>query len=197
MSTAHALPSAPPLQRPRVLMIGTAFMAAASIMVILGMLGVYLAQRADVLSAGSTWLPTGATIPLQQPNTMMITLIMTVITMQWAVNAISRNDRGHAYMALGLTLVLGAATIVMTSYLFSLMKLDISKGIQGVLIYSITGAHLLMLIVAMIFVALMAFRALGGQFAARQHDGISAAALYWDAMVAVYFILWISIYITK
>ena len=197
MSTAHALPSAPPLQRPRVLMIGTAFMAAASIMVILGMLGVYLAQRADVLSAGSTWLPTGATIPLQQPNTMMITLIMTVITMQWAVNAISRNDRGHAYMALGLTLVLGAATIVMTSYLFSLMKLDISTGLQGVLIYSITGAHLLMLIVAMIFVALMAFRALGGQFAARQHDGISAAALYWDAMVAVYFILWISIYITK
>jgi heme/copper-type cytochrome/quinol oxidase subunit 3 len=178
-------------------MVGTAFMAAASTMVILGMLGVYLAQRADFLSAGSVWLPTGASIPLQQPNTMMITLIMSVITMQWAVNAISRNDRGHAYMALGLTLVLGVATIVMTSYLFTLMELDISSGLQGVLIYSITGAHLLMLIVAMIFVALMAFRALGGQFAARQHDGISAAALYWDAMVAVYSILWISIYITK
>jgi heme/copper-type cytochrome/quinol oxidase subunit 3 len=196
MSSAHALP-APPLERPRVLMVGTAFMAAASIMVIFGMLGVYLAQRADFLSAGSVWLPTGASIPLQQPNTMMITLIMSVITMQWAVNAISRNDRGHAYMALGLTLVLGASTIVMTSYLFTLMELDISSGLQGVLIYSITGAHLLMLIVAMIFVALMAFRALGGQFAARQHDGISAAALYWDAMVAVYSVLWISIYITK
>jgi heme/copper-type cytochrome/quinol oxidase subunit 3 len=85
----------------------------------------------------------------------------------------------------------------MTSYLFTLMELDISSGLQGVLIYSITGAHLLMLIVAMIFVALMAFRALGGQFAARQHDGISAAALYWHAMVAVYSVLWISIYITK
>lgn len=196
MSSAHALP-APPLQRPRVLMVGTAFMAAASIMVIVGMLGVYLAQRADFLSSGSVWLPTGASVPLQQPNTMMITLIMSVITMQWAVNAISRNDRGHAYMALGLTLVLGAATIVMTSYLFTLMELDISSGLQGVLIFSITGAHLLMLIVAMIFVALMAFRALGGQFASRQHDGISAAALYWDAMVAVYSILWFSIYITK
>lgn len=196
MSSAHALP-APPLQRPRVLMVGTAFMAAASIMAIVGMLGVYLAQRADFLNSGSVWLPTGASVPLQQPNTMMITLIMSVITMQWAVNAISRNDRGHAYMALGLTLVLGAATIVMTSYLFTLMELDISSGLQGVLIFSITGAHLLMLIVAMIFVALMAFRSLGGQFAARQHDGISAAALYWDAMVAVYSILWFSIYITK
>jgi heme/copper-type cytochrome/quinol oxidase subunit 3 len=49
----------------------------------------------------------------------------------------------------------------------------------------------------MIFVGLMAFRALGGQQTSRQHDGISAAALFWHAMVVVYAIIWYAIFVTK
>ena len=195
--TAHVLPPAPAVQRPRVLVVGTAFAAAASFMVFVGLIGIYLAARADVIASGTAWLPKGVTIPLQQPNTMFITLIMSVFTMQWAVAAIAKNDRVNAYLAMGLTLMLGIATIVMTTYLWYLMKFDIASGIQGVLIYTITGAHIVMLVVAMIFVALMGLRALGGQFTARQHDGITAAAVFWYAMVAVYALIWISIYVTK
>ncbi|CAB4634616.1 MAG: hypothetical protein F2597_08730 [Actinobacteria bacterium] len=195
--TAHVLPPAPAVQRPRVLVVGTAFAAAASFMVFIGLIGIYLAARADVIASGTAWLPKGVSIPLQQPNTMFITLIMSVFTMQWAVAAIAKNDRVNAYLAMGLTLMLGIATIVMTTYLWYLMKLDIASGIQGVLIYTITGAHIVMLVVAMIFVALMGLRALGGQFTARQHDGITAAAVFWYAMVAVYALIWISIYVTK
>jgi heme/copper-type cytochrome/quinol oxidase subunit 3 len=197
MAATHALPPAPPVQRPRVLVVGTAFAAVASIMVFIGLIGIYLTARADVIAAGSRWLPEGVTIPLQQPNTMFITLIMSVVTMQWAVSAIARNDRVNAYLALALTFMLGLATIVMTTYLYSLMKLKIDSGAQGVLIYTITGAHLAMLVIGMIFIALMGLRALAGSFTARQHDGITAAALFWYAMVAVYALIWISIYVTK
>jgi len=195
--TAHVLPPAPPVQRPRVLVVGSAFAAAASFMVFIGLIGVYLAARSDFLTSGQKWLPEGSKIPLQQPNTMFITLLMSVVTLQWAVSAIAKNDRVNAYLALGLTLMLGIATIVMTTYLWHLMKLDVASGIQGVLIYTITGAHLVMLVLAMVFVALMALRALGGQFTALQHDGLSAAALFWYAMAAVYALIWISIYVTK
>ena len=195
--TAHVLPPAPPVQRPRVLVVGSAFAAAASFMVFIGLLGIYLTARSDVISSGSVWLPEGSIIPLQQPNTIFMTLLMSVITMQWAVSAIAKNDRVNAYLALGLTLMLGIAAIVMTTYLWTLMKLDVASGLQGVLIYTITGAHIVMLVLAMLFVALMALRALGGQFTARQHDGITAAAVYWHAMVAVFALIWISIYITK
>ncbi len=195
--TAHVLPPAPPVQRPRVLVVGSAFAAAASFMVFIGLLGIYLTARSDVISSGSVWLPEGSIIPLQQPNTIFMTLLMSVITMQWAVSAIAKNDRVNAYLALGLTLMLGIAAIVMTTYLWTLMKLDVASGLQGVLIYTITGAHIVMLVLAMLFVALMALRALGGQFTARQHDGITAAAVYWHAMVAVFALIWISIYVTK
>ena len=195
--TTHALPAAPPVQRPRVITIASAFAAAASVMLFIAMLGVYLNARASVVATGSKWLPTGSTIPLQQPNTIFITLLMSVVAIQWAVSAISKNDRQNAYIAYGLTLMLGLASIVMTTYLWSLMKLDIEGGVQGVLIYTITGGHVVMLAVAMIFVALMALRSLGGQFDARQHDGVTAAALFWDAMVFVYALIWIIIYVTK
>lgn len=197
MAATHALPPAPPVQRPRVLVIGAAFASAATVMVFIGLIAVYLSQRATTVAAGDTWLPKTLTIPLQQPNTMLFTLLMSVVTMQWAVSAIARNDRVNAYIALGVTLVFGFATIVMTSYLYTLMGADIDANPQSVLIYTITGLHLLVLVLAMIFVALMAFRALAGSFTARQHDGVTAAALFWYAMVAIYALIWISIYVTK
>ena len=194
---AHALPAAPPVQRPRVLVVGSAFVSAATIMTFVGLIGIYLTQRAAIIGAGDTWLPKGVTIPLQQPNTMLFTLLMSVVTMQWAVHAIANNDRTNAYLALAITLFFGFATVVMTWYLYGLMKLDISANSQSVLIYSITGLHLLLLVVAMLFIALMAFRALAGSFDARQHDGITAAAVFWYAVVAIYVLIWITIYVTK
>jgi len=194
---AHALPAAPPVQRPRVLVVGTAFASAAAIMTFVGLIGIYLTQRAAIIGAGDIWLPKGSTIPLQQPNTMLFTLLMSVVTMQWAVHAIANNDRTNAYLALAITIFFGFATVVLTWYLYGLVKLDIAANSQSVLIYTITGLHLMLLVVAMLFIALMAFRALAGSFDARQHDGITAAAVFWYAMVLVYVFIWITIYVTK
>ena len=87
----------------------------------------------------------------------------------------------------------------MAAYLYTVMDFDISasRAPTPVLVYTITGAHLVMLVAAMIFVVLMAFRALGGQFTSRQHDGMSAAALFWHAKVVVFVFIWFAIYITK
>jgi cytochrome c oxidase subunit III len=197
MAATHALPPAPPVQRPRVLVVGSAFASAGAVMVFIGLIGIYLAERANTLSAGDSWLPKGLSIPLQQPTTIFFTLAMSVVTMQWAVSAVADNDRINSYLALGITMVFGFASIVMTTYLWSRMGADVSANLQSVLIYSITGAHVLMVVIALVFLALMAFRALAGGFNARQHDGITAAAIFWYATVAVYALIWITIYVTK
>jgi heme/copper-type cytochrome/quinol oxidase subunit 3 len=197
MAATHALPPAAPVQRPRVLLVGAGFAAAASVMVFVGLLAVYLAERTDALAAGDTWLPREITIPLQQPTTIFFTLAMSVVTMQWAVSAVAKDDRINSYLALGVTFLFGFSAIVMTTYLWTLMGADVTANLQSVLIYTITGGHLLMVVIALVFVALMAFRALAGGFNSRQHDGITAAAIYWYAMVAVYALIWITIYVTK
>lgn len=197
MAVVAGAPPAPPVQRPRVLMIGTAFATAGTLMYFVVLLAIYLERRAEALAAGDTWLPEGVEVPLTQPNVMLFTLIASAVTIQWAVWAISRDDRRNTYLALGLSLVFGVAFVNMASYLYTLMQFDISANPQSVLVYAITGGHVVMLLAAMIFVGLMAFRALGGQQSSRQHDGISAAALFWHANVVVFAVIWYAIYVTK
>jgi cytochrome c oxidase subunit 3 len=189
----------PPAEtRPRVLLVGTAFAAAASVMLFVGLLGIYLALRTQTIGEGGKWIPADAVIPLTQPNMMMLTLVLSVVTIQWAVVSIKNDDRPNTYLALGVSLLLAFSFIVELGYLYSLMTLNLlTAPKQATLIDVITGAHLVMLIGAMVFVILMGFRALAGQFTSRQHDGIAAAALFWHATVAVYAIIWYAIFVTK
>jgi heme/copper-type cytochrome/quinol oxidase subunit 3 len=187
-----------PIARPRVLMVGTAFAVAAMLLTFAGLLGIYLTERSAAIYSGTAWIPEGVVIPLNQPNVILFALLSSSVTIQWAVDAVRRDDRPHAYMALGLTVVFGFAVINMAAYLYSVMGLDMSvASVTPALIYTITGAHLVALVGAIVFTILMAFRALGGQYTSRQYDGLSAAALFWHAQVIVYVAIWYAIYITK
>ena len=142
-------------------------------------------------------MPEGAVIPLTPANTGFFTLLLSVVTMRWAVYAVTENDRQHAYLALALTILFGVCFINMTSFLYSQMKLGVSGTAAGVLIYTITGAHLGMVVIGLVYASLMTFRTLGGEYAGGVREGISAAALFWYATVAVYALIWFTIYVTK
>lgn len=199
MATAVPVADAPPPlpRRPRVLVVGTAWATGAVLMWFAGMLGIYLLQRSEVVTSGSDWLPTGVEIPLTQPNVMLFGLIMSVVTVHWAITAARDDDRRNAYLALGLTLMFGVAYVNMAIYLWSVMGLDIEATRQAVLIYAITGAHIVWAIVSMFFVGFMAFRALAGEYSSRQYDGLLAAAVMWDAMVVAFAVIWYAVHIVK
>ncbi len=199
--TGHAaLPAQPvaaPPVRPRLTFIGTALASAAVLMTFAGLIGVYLSYRSQSLRATGKWLPTGASIPLTPANTAMFTLILSVVTMRWAVYAVTNNDRPHAYLALGLTMLFGLGFINMTSFLYTQMHLGVATSQAGVLIYVITGAHLALVMIALLYAALMTFRTLGGEYSGRDREGITAASLFWYVTVAVFAVIWYAIYVTK
>ena len=191
MADAVALP-APQQPRRRELLFGTAFATAGVVAVMATLIGYYLAARN---AGGADWFAAN-NIPLTQPNMQALTLAMSVVTMQWAVYSIARDDRGHTYLALGVTLLLGAAFVNQTTFLYKQAAVVIDQA-EGPLFYAVTGGSLAMVVAGMIFIALMAFRALGGQFSSRQPDGIAAAAVFWYASVAVYAVVWVAVYIMK
>ncbi len=188
-----------PERRPRVLLIGSSLAAAGSVAAFAAVLGAYWSLRADVIAGGDTWLPSGASIPLSPGNMSLITLIMSLVTVQWAVHAGGHRDRPHAYQALGLTILLGVAHVVQMGYLFTQWGLPLNGDVtpQAVLLFTIFGMHLAMVAGALIFLALMTVRSLGGQFTGRDVEGLSAAALYWYVTVAIFAVLWYGILITK
>lgn len=193
-----AVPAAAP-RRPRVLLIGTSFAAAASVAFMGALLAVYFALRSEHVAAGETWLPDGANIPLAPGNVTMVTLLMSLVTVQWAVHAGKLRDRGHAYLALGLTLLFGVAHIVQLAFLFTEWNLPLNDEptMQAVLIFTIMGAHVAMVVGSLVFLFLMFLRSLGGQFAGRDVEGLSAAALYWYVTVALFTVIWYGILIVK
>lgn len=186
----------PPPARPRVLLIAVALVTGATVMFFAGLLGVYLDERAAVLAEGERWLPEGVDIPLTPGNMSLIGFALSCITMQWAVHAIGHDDRRHTWLAFGATLVVGAFHMVGMGFLYTQMGFDIATT-QGALIYALTGAHLAMVGVAMLFALLMAFRTLGGQYSAKDREGVVAAAVFWYATVAVYAVIWYAVLVTK
>lgn len=187
---------APPPARPRVLLVATSLATAATVMLFAGLLGVYLTTRAEALRAGDTWLPDGVTIPLTPGNMSLIGFAISCVTISWAVHAIAHDDRRHTWMAFGSTLVVGAFHLVGMGFLYSQMGFEVAST-QGALVYALTGGQLAMTGAAMVFAALMAFRTLGGQYSARDQEGVVAAAVFWYATALVYAVVWYAVLVTK
>ena len=197
-ATTTGLPAAPTV-RGRNILVGTGFALAGVIMYFAGLFGVYFQQRAQFRGAGQPWIPDSARIELTPPGMIVWTLIIGCAVVQWAVYSIARDDRPHALLAIGTALAMGAMIIVQSGWQFVQMGLVADEGpsTAATLIYTLSISFMIMVIVGMIFLALMGFRALAGQYSSNQTDGIVASAIWWYAMTGIYFVLWIGVFIAK
>lgn len=188
--------TAPTLPRRRQVLFGAAFAAVAVSMFMLALVGMYLQARHANLGS---WLSTGPgknDIPLTQPVMQLVTLLMSAVMVQWAVWAVARNERGQTLLALGTTMLLGLAFLNQTTFLWDRAAVAMTQP-EGPLFYAITGGQFAVTIGALIFLALMGIRVVGGQFSSRYPDGVSAAALFWHVNVALYSVIWYAVYVTK
>jgi heme/copper-type cytochrome/quinol oxidase subunit 3 len=192
---AGAPAPAPP--RPRVLLVGSALASGSAAMVILALVAIYARVRSDVITGGDRWLPEDLTIQLSPGNMAMVTLLMSGVTVAWAVYALRNDDRVHAYLAFGASILLGIAYIPQVAFGWQQMGVGITSSTQALLIFTITGLHVAMVGVGLGFLAVMAFRSLGGQLTGRAAEGAAAAALFWYVTIAVYGVVWYAITITK
>jgi len=188
------IPTAP--TRPRTLVVASAFGTGSVIMYFGGLFALYFSIRADALAWGTQWYPEGA-IQLVPGGMNMATMAMSAITMGWAVHSVLNDDRVHAMIAMVLTAVLGIAMVNQTVFYFMDIGLPIDASEAATLLFTIVGSHLVMVAVGVLWLGMLLLRTLGGQDTSRHRDLVSAVALYWYAVVAVYSVIWIGIYIAK
>ena len=117
--------------------------------------------------------------------------------MAWAVQAIRNDDRRNAYVALALTVLMGAAVINQMVFAIGDFGLPIDRSVPALMLFVIYGSYIVYVAIAIIFVLLMTVRALAGNFNSKNADGIEAAAIYWYSTIIVYLPVWYLITITK
>ncbi len=199
---AVTAPPAAELSRNRTLVVGTAFVSAAVIMLFVGLFSVYISIRQnnelkiESLLGGNLWFPEGA-VQIAPGTMMMFTTWISVMTISWAVQAFRNDDRRNAYAALTLTMLMGAAVINQMAFAIGDFGLPVDRSTPATLLFTLYGSYIILLGAAIAFVFLMFMRALAGQFNSKNADGIEAAAIFWYATVILYHPIWYLITITK
>jgi cytochrome c oxidase subunit 3 len=179
--------------------VGTAVGCVAAGSLIGAMLALWMRFRTDALnSSRALWIPKGIKVPMVPANTMLLAFIPICVFSQWAVYAARRDARSHTAMALGLVGLIGLAVINAQAFIYVRMKLAVvSKTATAfnTMFYALTGTFVVLVIIGIGFSAITAFRYLGGRTTDREI--VSAHALYWYFLSAVFCALWFVVYVTK
>jgi len=191
----YSVPGPPP--RPRSQLVGTGFAIAAGAMAVAGALGHYMARRhASGIDPGHDWLA-GQSVPNPQLVYALITLLVSVVTAHWAVWASGRGERGHTWVGMALTLVMGLAFFSMVMFSLNRMEFEIGSGQWATLAFAVTGLSLAILIVGMFYLGLMTLRSLGGSVGRDRSTPLGAAVFFWDFAVLAWAATWYVVYVVK
>ena len=194
-----ALPTAAAPAPRRQLFVGTALGCVGAGSLIGAMLALWVRFRTSALdSQAGLWIPKGIKVPMVPANTMLLAFVPILVFAQWAVYAARRDARSHVAMALGLVAAIGVAIVNAQAFIYARMELPITATNAtafNTMFYSLTGTFLVLLIIGIGFSAVTAFRYMGGRTSDREI--VSAHALYWYFLGAVFVALWFVVYVTK
>ena len=192
---------APPAARNTIL-VGVGAVAVAGTMLMYGMLAVWFKFRdAAPLRAAKNgklirdWLPADIAIPEVVTNTLMITMVVTCVMAQWAVYSAKRNDSSHAGLALLVTSMLGVAAINGQVAVYVQMGIGIMDGPYQTMFYAVTGTMLFLLVTGIAFSLATMFSVYAGRV--RDHQVVSAHALYWYFLATAFLAMWFVVYVQK
>jgi cytochrome c oxidase subunit 3 len=193
-----ALPPGPAPAPRRQLFVGASLACVAGAMLMAGMIGLWVRFRDDAIEATGHWVPTKVTIPEVASNIMLISFLALCVFGQWAVYAARRDDKTHCSLALFLCGLVGLAVVNAQAAVYAQMEVPIRSddgSAYGIMFYAITGTFLAFMIVGIAFSFVTAFRYLGGRRADREI--VTAHAIYWYFVAAVFAVLWFAVYVKK
>ncbi|MBI3634950.1 MAG: heme-copper oxidase subunit III [Candidatus Rokubacteria bacterium] len=150
--------------------------------------------------AAPVWPP-----PLQPRLPILVTGINTLVLLgsSAAVVAASRalrgrGDRGQLVRRLALAAALGTSFLVIQGYEWARLVrfgLTVSSGAYGGTFYTLIGAHGLHVFGALIWLGLTALLASQGRLLDGRRGAVRACALYWHFVVALWPILYVTVYL--
>jgi heme/copper-type cytochrome/quinol oxidase subunit 3 len=177
------------------IIVGATLGAVAMTMLTGAMLAIWAVKRSATIEAGQNWLPSSVTIPEVPTNVMLIAFPALCSFAQWAVWSAKRNDKANTVFALGVTAFVALLIMNAQAFVYTQVHVGVGDGEYGSMFFAITGMFMALMVVGLLLNAVTAFRYLAGR--TRDREIITAHAIFWYAMTAVYTAIWYLVYVTK
>ena len=195
-----ALPSAAAPAPRRQLFVGTALACVAAGSLIGAMLALWMRSALDALDVpDGRWVPKGIKVPMVPANTMLLAFVPIGVFAQWAVYAARRDARSQTALALALVAMIGIADhqrpgVHLRPHEDADQRARRRRRSTRCSMRS-PARSCCCSIFGIGFSVVTAFRYLGGRTTDREI--VSAHALYWYFLGALFFALWFVVYVTK
>ena len=143
--------------------------------------------------------PQGIIDPWHLPLINTVLLVTSSFTLTFAHHALRHDKRGALKAWLALTVLLGAAFLVLQAeeYVHAYTELDLTlrSGVYGATFFMLTGFHGAHVTIGALMLLVMLIRILRGHFAPAQHFGFEAASWYWHFVDVVWLGLFVFVYV--
>nr|MDQ3573867.1 cytochrome c oxidase subunit 3 [Actinomycetota bacterium] len=154
-----ALPPAGGEQPRSLLTMGVLLLAASGTMFFGTLLAAYLHLR----NVTDGWPPEGVSLDLYLGNLLIITMVLSAVTVEWACYALRRDERRQASAALGITLGLGVAFLNLLVYSADQAPFDAASHPYGLVVTALVILLGMAVGIGVAFVTLTLLRVSGRQ----------------------------------
>lgn len=178
--------------------IGTAWWGMLCLIATEAILFVYLIFAFLYLGAQSpgSWPPDGPpAVRLALPDTCI--LLASSAVLQWALHELRKAKGASARWIGGLivTILLGAAFVAIQAIEWSHKNFTYSDDSYSCAYFTLTGLHLLHVIVGLIALLVLLGWSVGGRFRGAAYEQPRLAVLYWHFVDAVWLVVFATIYL--
>ncbi len=159
--------------------------------------GTLVAAYLHLRKVTDPWPPEGVKLDLYLGNLLMITMLLSAVTVEWACFAVRRDDRRQASAALGVTIGLGVAFLNLLSYTADQVPFDAASHPYGLVVTALVMLLGIAVGAGVAFVTLTLLRVSGRQIWAAEPSQLRATACYWHFTVAASIAVWYTVAILK
>jgi heme/copper-type cytochrome/quinol oxidase subunit 3 len=141
--------------------------------------------------AAGRWPPHGPP-KLELAIAGTVVLVLGSVTMWWGEKGIRAGRRGPLLFGLVASVILAVSFLVLEGVEWSRKDFSLTSDTYGSLYYTVTGFHMLHVIVGALMLTLLIVWTGLGYFSARRHSTVSIAVLYWHFVTVV----WVAVFMT-
>ena len=161
----------------------------------LSLVGALVAAYLNVRGLLSPWPPKGVDLDNYLGTTLFITTVLSVVTAEWAVFALKRDNRRQALSATGVTIGLGVAFVNLLWYTGTQFHFGPADSSYAVLAYALLIAVGVIAVLGMAFLLVALVRTAGGQVTPRDPSVLRAAAWHWHVVVVAWSLAFLALYV--